>query len=101
MLDADIELCVRSCGMCQDIANIPQVCVLHLWKWQGKPWFRVNMDYAGKWILVTVVAHSKYIDAHIMSLLSSSEIERTLRGTFVTHGSPHVIISDNASNFTC
>ena len=62
------------------------------------------MDYAGriqgKRILVIVDAHSKYIDAHVVSSPSSSVIEKMLRRTFATHGSPHVIVSDNASSFT-
>ena len=62
------------------------------------------MHYAvtikGKWILMIVNALSKYIDAHVLSSPSSSETERMLRRTFVTHGSPHVIVSDNASSFT-
>ena len=45
-------------------------------------------------------AHSKYIDAHAVSSPSSSEIERMLRRTFATHGSPHVIVYDNACSFT-
>ena len=62
------------------------------------------MDYAGpiqgKWILVIVDAHSKYIDAHVVSSPSSAVTERMLRHTFATHGSPHVIVSDNAGSFT-
>ena len=62
------------------------------------------MDYAGpiqgEWILVIVDAHSKYIDVHVVSSLSSSVTERMLQCTFATYGSRHVIISDNASSFT-
>ena len=38
-MDADIELCVRNCGMCQDSANMSQASALHTWKWPGRPWF--------------------------------------------------------------
>ena len=82
---------------------MPQASALHPWEWPGRPWFRVHMDYAGsiqgKWILVIVDAHSKYIDAHVVSLPSSAVTERMLRLTFATHGRPHVIVSDNASSF--
>ena len=102
-MDADIELFVRNFGMCQDSANMLQAGALHPWEWSGRPWFRVHMDYAGpvqgKWILVIVDAHSKYIDAHVSSP-SSAVTERMLRRTFATHGSPHVIVPDNASSFT-
>ena len=103
-MDADIELFARNCGMCQDSANMSQAITLHPWEWPGRPWFRVHMDYAGpiqgKWILVIANAHSKYIDAHVVSSPSSAVTERMLKCTFVTHGSPHVIVSDNASSFT-
>ena len=60
------------------------------------------MDYAdpikGKFILVIVGAHSKYINAHIVS--KSSETERMLLRTFATHESPHVMVSNNARNLT-
>ena len=103
-MDANIELFVRNCGMCEDSANMPQVSSLHPWEWPARPWFRVHMDYAGsvqgKWILVIVDAHSKYIDAHVVSSLSSAVTERMLSRTFATHGSSHVIVSDNANSFT-
>ena len=93
-MDVDNKLFVRNCGMSQDSANMPQASALHPWEWQGRLWFRVHMDYAGsiqgKWILVVVDAHSKYIDAHVSSP-SSTVIEKMLRRTFATHGSPHVI----------
>ena len=31
-MDADIELCARNCGMCQDSANMPQASALHPWE---------------------------------------------------------------------
>ena len=103
-MDADIELLVRNCSMCQDSENMPQASALHPCEWSGRLWFRVHMDCAGsiqgKWILVIVDAHSKYIDAHVVSSSSSAVTERMLRRTFATHGSPHVIVSDNASSFT-
>ena len=48
------------------------------------------MDYVGpiqgKWILEIVNAHSKYIDAHVVSSPSSAVTERMLRRTFATMG---------------
>ena len=80
---ANIELCVRNCGMCQESANMPQASALHPWEWPGRPWFRVHMDFVGpiqgKWILVIVDAHSKYIDAHVVSSPSSTVTERMLK----------------------
>ena len=103
-MDADIELFVMNCGMCQDSAYMLQASALNPWESPERPWFRVHMDYAGpfqgKWILVIVDVHSKYIDEHVVSSQSSAVTERMLRRTFATHGSPHVIVSDNTSSFT-
>ena len=103
-LDGDIELCVRSSGMCQGSANMPQDRALHSWEFPGRPWFRSHVDYTGpiqgNWILVIEDAHSKYIDAHVESSPSSVQTERMFQHTFATHGSPHVIVSDNPSTFT-
>ena len=61
------------------------------------------MDYGGpfqgKWVLVIIDDHSKYIDAHVVSSPSSAVTERMLRRTF-GHLGVHVILSDNASSFT-
>ena len=38
--------------------------------------------------------------SQVVSSPSSAVTERMLRHTFATHGSPHVIISDNACSFT-
>ncbi len=46
-LDADIELYMRRCGMCQDSANMPQASALHPWECPGRPGFGVYMDYEG------------------------------------------------------
>ena len=54
----------------------------------------------GKWILMIVDAYSKYIDAHVVTSPSASKTKRILQCIFVTHGSPHVIITDNSSSFT-
>lgn len=103
-LDAEIENKVRSCGTCQEHSKLPAKAVLHPWEWPGKAWYRLHIDYAGpfegKMILVIVDAHSKYIDAHVMSSATSTATIRSLRQTFATHGLPCTIVSDNGTAFT-
>ena len=51
-------------------------------------------------ILVLMDAHSKSIDAHVVSSATSSIIIEHLMQTFATHGLPKSSVSDNGSCFT-
>ena len=51
-------------------------------------------------ILVLVDAHSKWIDAHIVSSATSSVTIEHLMQTFATYGLPKSLVSDNCSCFT-
>ena len=88
-LDVEIELKVRRCGVCQEHSKLPANANLHPWEWPGKAWHRVHIDYAGpfegKMILVIVDAHSKYIDAHVMTSSTTAAAILRLRKTFATH----------------
>ena len=54
----------------------------------------------GHMFLVIVDAHSKWLDAHIMSSITSARTTETLRSVFATHGLPRVIVTDSGSSFT-
>ena len=43
---------------------------------------------------------SVYVDAYILSTISSSKTIETLRTVFATHGLPQTIVTDNGSSFT-
>ena len=51
-------------------------------------------------ILIIVDAHSKYIDAHVVSSATTSATITKLRQTFAVLGLPITIVSDNVSCFT-
>ena len=51
----------------------------------------------GHIFLVIVNAHSKWLDAHIMSSITSAKTIEILRTVFATHGLPKM---DNGSSFT-
>jgi hypothetical protein len=84
--------------------KLPSKAELPPWEWPGKPWFRVHIDYAGpidnKWLLVIIDAHSKYMDVHITSSVSTQTTINKLRQSFSAHGIPPVLVSDNGSCFT-
>ena len=71
----------------------------------GRTWHRIHIDYAGPFegrtLLIIVDAHSKFIDAHIVSSTTTSMTITKLRQIFSFTGLPHTIGSDNGSCFTC
>ena len=50
--------------------------------------------------LVIVDACSKWLDAYIMSTITSSKTIETLKTVFATYGLPQTIVTDNDSSFT-
>ena len=84
-LDAEIEVKLRSCVVFQEHIKLSPNANLHPWEWQGKPWDRVHIDYAGplegKTTPVVVDVHSKYIDgdAHVMTSSKSAATPIKLR----------------------
>lgn len=102
--DTDIEGTVRACSLCCKEQRNPTPATLHPWEWPGQPWFRLNIDYAGpiggKYILVLVDAHSKFIVAHVVDTTSTHLTLRKLRETFAMCGLPKVLVSDNGTCFT-
>ena len=50
--------------------------------------------------MVIVDAHSKWLEASIVSSPSAKQAIRVLRHVFSTHGLPEVLVSDNGSAFT-
>ena len=102
-IDGEIDSKVRNCTQCQQHRKNPPNTELHPWEWPGRPWYGLHIDFAGpidgKMILISVDAHSKYIDAHVMSSATSNGTINALR-SFATHGIPNVVVSDNWSCFT-
>ena len=103
-LDTEIEMRVKGCNICQIYNKQPPVSPLHPWEWPGHTWHRIHIDYAGpfegRMILIIVDAHSKYIDAHVVSSATTSVTITKLRHTFAVLGLPITIVSDNGSCFT-
>jgi hypothetical protein len=103
-LDLDIEAIVGECNICQLHRKPPAEAPLHPWEWPGQPWERLHIDYAGpfqgKMFLILIDAHSKWIDAHVVSSATSTATIEKLMETFAIHGLPKSIVSDNGSCFT-
>ena len=103
-LDSQLESKVKECVACQSSRKSPPKVPLHPWEWPTKPWVRLHVDFAGpflgKTLMVIVDAHSKWLEASIVSSPSAEQALWVLRHVFSTHGLPEVLVSDNGSAFT-
>jgi transposase InsO family protein len=101
-LDSEVEKLAKQCVRCQEMLQSPPAFPLQPWAWPDKPWSRIHIDYAGpvdgKMLLVIVDAHSKWLDVHITTSVTSSATIQNLRVSFSTHGLPDVLVSDNGPN---
>ena len=85
------------CSMSAD-AKFTASNTMHPWEWPQRPWARLHLDYAGpfmgKMFLVTVDAHSKWLEAHVVETPTSADTIQKLRQVFATHGIPETINCD-------
>ena len=101
-IDADIELEVRSCEVCQLHQHGPPFASVHSWQWPSSPRSRLHVDYSGHFIgwmfLIIIDTHSKWMDVHMLSTsYSFIAIEKIRHSCF---GIPKVLVSDNGTSFT-
>ena len=103
-LNKNIEETVKECAQCQQHQKAPALSPLHPWEWPDRPWSRLHIDHAGpflgKYFLVLVDAHSKWMEVLFVPSTSTSCTIQKLRGIFATHGLPETLVSDNATCFT-
>ncbi|XP_056434905.1 LOW QUALITY PROTEIN: uncharacterized protein K02A2.6-like, partial [Gadus chalcogrammus] len=103
-IDSQIELHAKSCPPCQSIQKAPGLAPLHPWMWPSSPWERIHVDFAGPFeghmYLITVDAHSKWPEVHILDSTTASKTIQVLRGLFSRHGIPHILVSDNGPQFS-
>ncbi|XP_034549867.1 uncharacterized protein K02A2.6-like [Notolabrus celidotus] len=103
-MDQDLENRVKSCTQCQTNQKMSPPAPLHPWEWPDRPWSRLHLDFAGPFLgqmfLVLVDAHSKWIDAHIMSNITAPMTIDKLRQVFSIHGLPDSLVTDNGPTFT-
>ncbi|EYC22302.1 hypothetical protein Y032_0017g3273 [Ancylostoma ceylanicum] len=99
----DIEVYVRGCRNCQEVAKAPLKTELFSWPNEKQPWSRVHIDYAGplngKMFLVIVDAYSKWPEIIEMTSTTSAATIRQLTRLFAQFGNPTTLVSDNGSQF--
>ena len=103
-IDRDLEELVKHCLTCLESRKSPPKAELHPWEWPSHPWHRIHVDYAGpvqgKYYLVVVDAHSKWVEIFPTNGPSASETIKNLRHCFCQLGIPVTIVSDNGTCFT-
>ena len=102
-LDSDIEDLSNSCPDCLSVRAMPSRAALHPWEWPTHPWHRLHIDYAGpvngRYFLVIVDAHSKWVDVYPTSGTTAKETIQCLKQSFSRFGLPVSIVSDNGPCF--
>ena len=103
-LDKDLEELCNSCPDCLAHRANPPKAELHPWEWPTHPWHRIHVDYAGpvegRYFLIIVDAHSKWVDIYHTKGTTSSETISCLQHSFAQFGLPISIVSDNGPCFT-
>ena len=98
-MDKDIERVVQHCNQCQQVKATPPAAPLQPWQWLSRPWARIHIDFAGpiegKMMLIAIDAHSKWIEAKLMSTTTATVTIEQLRCMFAQHGIPETVVSDN------
>ena len=95
-MDADLEGVVKACAKCQEHQKLPAKAPMHPWEWPSRPWGRIHVDYTGpiqgKMILVIVDAHSKWLEAHVVTSATSQATIDKLGMVFATHEFPEILV---------
>ena len=102
-IDSEIEQLCRSCTACAEFQNKPSRPAIHPWMLPEKPWSRLHVDHAIKFMghdwLVLVDAYSKYPCIHPTNSTSTKATTDLLEQDFAHFGYPHTLVTDNAPSF--
>ena len=102
-LDKDLENLTTSCPDCLSLRAMPSKAELHPWEWPNRPWHRLHVDYAGpvggRYFLVIVDAHSKWVDVYPTAGTTTKETIQCLQHSYSRFGLPVSIVSDNGPCF--
>ncbi|XP_051984856.1 uncharacterized protein K02A2.6-like [Xyrauchen texanus] len=102
-LTKDIEKEVLSCSVCNSMRPHQQKEPLHLHDIPELPWSSVATDifeWNGQHYLVLVDSYSGWFEIDKLHDLSSSTVITKLKRHFAVHASPHIVFSDNGTQFS-
>ena len=103
-IDSDIDDLSKACLVCAEHARTPPEAALHPWLLPEKPWSRIHIDHAVRFMnqdwLIVIDAFSKFPIIHPVRSTSAQSTIECLETDFALFGFPHALVSDNASSFT-
>lgn len=99
-----IEAWVGNCEVCRR-TRFKGADTTHKWPSDPDPWTRIHIDWAqhprvGN-ILVICDSSTGWLEAAICANRSTGLVIEHLRALFARFGVPHLLVSDNAPEFTC
>ena len=101
-IDEDIKELSLRCTACLVHARNPPK-TMHNWEGTTQCFERIHLDYAGpiggKYILLLVDAHSKWLEAFVTNNKTSETTLKHLRETIARFGIPSVMVTDNDPTF--
>ena len=105
LINSEIEQHANTCRTCGKYGKSLPSLIEHPWNKPSMPWQRVHIDYAGPFLskmwLVVYDAYTRWPEVIKMNKdTTSTATIRALREIFSRNGLPHVIVSDNGTNFT-
>ena len=50
-MDAEVEMTIKSCTICQENQPSPPSAPLHPWEWPEQPWSRLHFEFAGPYMV--------------------------------------------------
>lgn len=102
-IDKDIENAIKKCDSCQKLQPNPEKSPLIPWTPTESAWKRVHIDYAGPvhgfYILIIVDSFLKWVEAFKTKDITSKFTICKLREVFCRLGLPHILVSDNGTQF--
>lgn len=102
-MSKDISEELLTCSVCNSTKSHQQKEPLQLHPVPDLPWSTVATDmfeWHGKHYQVLVDSYSGWFEIDLLHQLTSSAVISKLKRHFSVHGTPHVLISDNARQYT-
>lgn len=102
-MSSDIDRAVLSCSVCNSQKPHQRREPLQLHPVPDLPWSTVAADifeWDGKHFQVLVDSYSSWYEIDLLKDITSTTVLTKLKRHFSVHGSPHLLISDNARQYT-
>ena len=101
-MDSDIDQITKNCTDCFT-NHVPKGTFVSKWPETNEPWQRLHVDWAGpingNYFLVVFDPHSKFLDVHYSTSITSKVACELLRKSFSNFGLPMELVSDNGPCF--